>query len=134
MVGICKICPKFMKYFPSKINELWFSMKIKVIWWLDILKSISWLSVFCCYTCLDLPREKFFQALVKNHFMASGLRNFVIEGMACQMPSRLQATPLLQTSLVRPIFSDVILGKNLWWYSGKQTSYWSTTGFFSVCR
>ena len=27
------------------------------------------------------------------------LRNFVIEGVACQLPRRLQATPLLQTSL-----------------------------------
>ena len=35
------------------------------------------------------------------------LRNFVIEGMACQPPSslrRLQATPPLQTSLVKTAF------------------------------
>jgi hypothetical protein len=35
--------------------------------------------------------------------MGSSVRNFVIEGVACQLPSslrRLQATPLLQTSLL----------------------------------
>ena len=31
------------------------------------------------------------------------LRNFVIEGVACQLPRRLQATPLLQTSLAKTL-------------------------------
>ena len=34
--------------------------------------------------------------------MQSPIRNFVIEGVACQLP-RLQATPLLQTSLISNI-------------------------------
>ena len=38
-----------------------------------------------------------------RYMMVSKVRNFVIEGVACQLPSslrRLQATPLLQTSLM----------------------------------
>ena len=37
-----------------------------------------------------------------SYFMSSSLRNFVIEGVACQPPSlrRLQAAPPLQTSLI----------------------------------
>ena len=36
--------------------------------------------------------------------------------------------------VVRTIFSNIILDENLLWYLCKQTSYWSKTGFFSVCQ
>ena len=49
---------------------------------------------------------------VEEMFNWSEVRNFVIEGVACQPPSslkRLQATPPLQTSLIRGSFRKGIL-------------------------
>ena len=44
---------------------------------------------------------KIWHGLLPNTVMGFIVRNFVIEGVACQPPSRLKATPPLQTSLVR---------------------------------
>ena len=45
----------------------------------------------------DKIRAQYYTAFMPNN--GKQLRNFVIEGVACQPPSRLQATPPLQTSL-----------------------------------
>ena len=39
------------------------------------------------------------------------LRNFVIEGVACQLPRRLQATPPLQTSLTKRRLDSTLIAQ-----------------------
>ena len=61
-------------------------------------KREAMLFLQCLHDCITLKSKQ--RNLVINHLLIQPkVRNFVIEGVACQPPSSLQVTPPLQTSL-----------------------------------
>ena len=59
------------------------------------------------HTFMNSKFSRILYPITTNLFTTSDLRNFVIEGVACQLPSSLrslQATPLFQTSLKKILF------------------------------